>query len=80
MVTCLEPQKKLDVLQGFRGRRLLGAKLIIPQGSQYQWKLDTSAHMVKRWTHQLNVRAQMEALPLLPTTTGSPASTQTHAL
>lgn len=28
--------------------------------------------MVKRWTNQLNVSAQMEVMSLLPTTTGSP--------
>lgn len=69
MVTCLEPHWKRGRPQGFRRKRLLGEKLII----QSQWKWDTSAHMVQRWTNQLNINAQMEVMSLLPTTTGSPS-------
>lgn len=45
-------------------------KLIINRSREYKWKLDTTAHMVKRWTNQFNVGAQMEQMGWLPRTTG----------
>ncbi len=69
MVTCFILHQKLSV-QGDSRKSGFQEKLIINQTCKYQWKLDTTAHMVKHWTNQLIVSAQMEQVGLLPRTTG----------
>lgn len=61
--------KKLSVLGDSKKGGFL-EQLIINQSSEYKWKLDTTAHMVKRWTNRLIVGAQMGQMGLLPRTTG----------